>query len=249
LETKSPFVILLLFIFYSHAHSQVITSDSVAIDSLKLDIVTTDTGEYYTDEDSLDMPIFMLKEVMVVNRPEFQTWEDRKAYYILRRRVRKVYPYAVLAGKRLNELDVRLDGLSSKRKKKKYIKKVQMYIENEFGPTLKKFTQSEGRILIKLIYRQTGINTYDIVKKYKSGWSAFWTNATASMFNLSLKADYNPFQNRDDLRIEAILIESFKNGTLKQAPPFWEELSINDPYFNTVTPLIDNDSSLKKNKK
>lgn len=226
----------MVFIFIStHLYSQSLPADSVSADSLKLVEIKPDNIEVIeSDIDSINMPIFMLKEVMVVNRPEYQTWEERKAYYILRRRTKKVYPYAVLTGKRLAELDVKLNTIKSRRKKRKHIKSVQKYIEEEFGPTLKKFTQSEGRILIKLIYRQTGINTYDIIKKYKSGWSAFWTNATASVFNLSLKATYNPFQSSKDLQIEAVLVEAFENGTLTSEPAFWEELESDDPYFEPI---------------
>ena len=232
MEAKSPFIILVFFFLSTQLYSQVLQVDSASLDSLKrLEYRNIDIDD---DIDSTEMPVFMLREVMVINRPEFRTWEERKAYYILRRRIKKVYPYAVLAGKRLAQLDVRLDGVSSKRKKKKYIKRVQKYIEDEFAPKLKKFTQSEGRILIKLIYRQTGINTYDIVKKYKSGWSAFWFNTTASLFNISLKAVYNPFQNSEDLKIEGILIESFVNGELEEAPPFWGKLDPNDPYFDPI---------------
>ncbi|MCK5906431.1 MAG: DUF4294 domain-containing protein [Flavobacteriales bacterium] len=232
METKSPFIVLLLFFISTHIHSQIIPKGSPSKDSLELaEIEYVDIDD---DIDSTEMPVFMLREVMVINRPELKTWEERKAYYILRRRTKKVYPYAVLAGKRLSELDIRLETLSSRRKKKKYIKKVQKYIEDEFGPTLKKFTQSEGRILIKLIYRQTGVNTYDIIRKYKSGWSAFWTNTTAKVFNLSLKATYNPFQNSDDLKIEAILIDSFEKGYLKPESPFWDDLDPMDSFFDPL---------------
>ncbi len=232
METKSPFIILVFFFISTQLYSQALPVDTVYTDSLKL--VEYGNADVDDDIDSTEMPVFMLKEVMVINRPELHTWEERKAYYILRRRTKKVYPYAVLAGKRLAELDIRLETLNSRRKKKKYIKKVQKYIEEEFGPTLKKFTQSEGRILIKLIYRQTGINTYEIIKKYKSGWSAFWTNTTASMFNLSLKATYNPFQSKDDLKVEAILRDSFEKGYLETEPPFWDKLNPDDPFFEPL---------------
>ena len=225
---------MVYFFISINLHSQSLSVDSSSTDSLKnvgyKDIDTNnDMGI-----DTTGMPIFMLKEVMVINRPELHTWEERKAYYILRRRTKKVYPYAVLAGKRLTEVDLELENLTSRRKKKKHVKSIQKYIEEEFGPTLKKFTQSEGRILIKLIYRQTGVNTYDIVKKYKSGWSAFWTNATANIFNLSLKATYNPFQNNDDLKIEAILRDSFAKGYLVAEPPFWDELEPNNQFFDPL---------------
>ncbi len=232
MNIKSSLIVLVFYLFSTQSFSQVTPRNSVSSDSLKVEKIWEEDID--DDIDSMDMPVFMLNEVMVINRPELQTWEQRKAYYILRRRTRKVYPYAVLAGKRLAELDVRLERLDSKRKKKRYIKGVQKYIENEFSPTLKKFTQSEGRILIKLIYRQTGVNTYEIIKKYKSGWSAFWMNTTASLFNLSLKAIYNPFQNKDDLKIEAILIDSFEKGYLESAPPFWEKLDSDDAFFEPL---------------
>ena len=225
----------MVYIFISiNLYSQSLPVDSSSIDSMRnVGYKDVDTNNDI-GIDTTGMPIFMLKEVMVINRPELHTWEERKAYYILRRRTKKVYPYAVLAGKRLSEIDVKLETLTSRRKKKKYVKSIQKYIEEEFGPTLKKFTQSEGRILIKLIYRQTGVNTYDIVKKYKSGWSAFWTNATANIFNLSLKATYNPFQNNDDLKIEAILRDSFAKGYLAAEPPFWDKLESHDPFFEPL---------------
>jgi len=232
LERKSPFIILLLIFVSTQIYSQVLRVDTATRDSLKeIQYHNVDIDD---DIDSTEMPVFMLKEVMVINRPELKSWEERKAYYILKRRTKKVYPYAVLAGKRLAELDVRLQSLSSRRKKRRYIKKMQKYIEDEFAPTLKKFTQSEGRILIKLIYRQTGISTYDILKKYKSGWSAFWSNATANIFNLSLKATYNPFQNSDDLKIEGILLEAFNRGELLPEPPFWDKLDSDDPFFDPL---------------
>ena len=230
METKSFFIILLFI--STQLFSQNIPKATTAKDSLK--IGENKNTDLVDDIDSTNMPIFLLREVLVVERPELQTWEERKAYYILRRRTKKVYPYAVLAGKRLAQLDERLKRLPSKRKKKKYIRMVQRYIEDEFSPTLKKFTQSEGRILIKLIYRQTGISTYDIIKKYKSGWSAFWSNATASAFNLRLKAEYNPFQNSDDLKIEGILVEAFERGELEYQPPFWINLDPDDPYFDPL---------------
>jgi|LGOV01.1.fsa_nt_gb hypothetical protein len=219
-----------MFLFLSSIlPAQVSPVDSILIDSLGVSIINSEEVQ-----DSVDMQVIMLREIIVFNRPEFKTWEDRKRYYILRRKTKKVYPYAVLAAKRLTELDKRLGRLDTKKKKKKYIKIVEDYIQNEFGPKLKKFTQSEGRILIKLIYRQIGVSTFDLLRKYKSGWKAFWSNATANIFNLSLKATYNPFKYKEDLSIEAILRESFENGSLEYESAFWEELNPDDTYFTAL---------------
>ncbi len=229
METKSSFVILMFLFLSSILPAQVSPVDSILIDSLGVSIINSEEVQ-----DSVDMQVIMLREIIVFNRPEFKTWEDRKRYYILRRKTKKVYPYAVLAAKRLTELDKRLGRLDTKKKKKKYIKIVEDYIQNEFGPKLKKFTQSEGRILIKLIYRQIGVSTFDLLRKYKSGWKAFWSNATANIFNLSLKATYNPFKYKEDLSIEAILRESFENGSLEYESAFWEELNPDDTYFTAL---------------
>ena len=72
------------------------------------------------------------------------------------------------------------------------------------------------------------------MRKYKSGWKAFWSNATANIFNLSLKATYNPFKYKEDLSIEAILRESFENGSLEYESAFWEELNPDDTYFTAL---------------
>jgi hypothetical protein len=203
-------------------------SDSVQVDSLYTKPID---GLNFEDE---EMQVFMLKEVMVFNRPTFKTWEERKKYYILRRRTKKVYAYAVLAAKRLNELDVRLESLKTKRQKKKYIKVIGRYIKTEYEPTLRKFTQSEGRILLKLLYRQMGKSTFSILKYYKSGWKAFWYNASAKLFNLSLKAEYNPFKFKEDLAIESVLREAFTDGSLEYESAFWEKLDGADPYFDPL---------------
>ena len=114
-----------------------------------------------------------LEEVIILNPLKFKSDHDRKTYLILRRKTRKVYPYAKLASERLVELNSRLDQIKSKRQQKKYTKIVQDYIEGEFSAELKKLTRTEGQILVKLVHRQTGVTTYNLVKNLKSGWRAF----------------------------------------------------------------------------
>jgi len=87
-------------------------------------------------------------------------------------------------------------------------------MEQEFTDQLKKLTRTEGRILIKLMHRQTGIVTYDLVKDYRSGWKAFWYNTTANVFKLSLKDTYDPMNNDEDFLIEDILQRAFVAGII-----------------------------------
>ena len=95
------------------------------------------------------------------------------------------------------------------------------YIEGEFTDKLKKMTRTEGQILVKLMYRQTGTTTFDLVKDLRSGWKAFWYNSTANMFDISLKEKYDPYDVEEDYLIEDILLRAFKDNTLdKQKPAF-----------------------------
>ena len=153
---------------------------------------------------------------MLLQKLKFDSREDRIRYLILRRKTIKVYPYAKLAAERLDSLNKRLAKITRKSDRRRYTKMIQKYIEGEFSEKLKKFTRTEGQILVKLIYRQTGITTFDLVKELRSGWRAFWYNTTASMFDISLKEKFDPWNNKEDYLIEDILERNFQNGILKR---------------------------------
>lgn len=159
-----------------------------------------------------------LDEVLILSKLKFESDEDRRRYLILRRKTRKVYPYAKLASERLLTLNSRLDQIKTKRDQKRYTKIVQDYIEEQFAAELKKLTHTEGQILVKLIHRQTGITTYELIKNLKSGWRAFWYNTTASLFEISLKEEYRPESNQEDYLIEDILQRSFQAKILEPQP-------------------------------
>jgi len=176
--------------------------------------------DYYIIEgDSIPRESINLEEVYVLNKLKFNSKADRMRYLILRRKTIKVYPYAKMAADRLDSLNTRLEKLPNKRAKKKYTKLIQKYIEGEFSEKLKKFTRTEGQILIKLIHRQTGETTFNLVKDLRSGWSAFWFNTTASMFDLSLKKGFDPLNVKEDYLIEDILQRNFMSGVLELQKP------------------------------
>ena len=157
-----------------------------------------------------------LDAVIILNKLKFGSKEDRIRYLILRRKTLKVYPYAKLAADRLDSLNKRLALITKKGDKKRYTKMIQKYIEGEFSEELKKMTRTEGQILVKLIHRQTGVTTFDLVKELRSGWRAFWYNTTASMFDISLKREFDPENVQEDYLIEDILQRSFQSGFLKR---------------------------------
>jgi len=168
------------------------------------------------EDDSIMRSAIDLDEVYVFSKLKFPTYKDKLRYYILRRKTIKVYPYAKLAAERLSELSDSLTQIKKKRKRKKYTKEVQKYIEGEFSDELKKLTRTEGQILVKLIYRQTGKTTFDLVKELRSGWRAFWYSTTAKMFKISIKEEYKPNVVQEDYMIEDILQRAFAASRLER---------------------------------
>ena len=155
-----------------------------------------------------------LNEFSLLPKHKFNSREDVRYYLWFRRKVFKAYPYAQLASKRLDSLNARLQRINSKIKRKRYTKQVQKYIEGEFTDQIKKMTTTEGRILIKLIHRQTGKTAFENIKQLRSGWKAFWYNTTANVFKLSLKTEYHPELTNEDFLIEDILQRAFQEDKL-----------------------------------
>lgn len=163
--------------------------------------------------------------IMQVNLPEVLVYrgevdeESRKNFLILQRRVYKVYPFAKAASERLTSLNNTLAKLKTEREKKKYFKIVEDYLEKEFEGKLKNLSRKDGQILVKLIHRQTGSVTFDLIKEQKSGWKAFWANKTARVFSINLKTPYNPENNGEDFLIETILSRAIQEGRLPKQNP------------------------------
>lgn len=166
--------------------------------------------------DSVPRTSIDLDEVMLLHKLKFDSRKDRIRYLILRRKTIKVYPYAKMAADRLDSMNVRLATLTRNRDKKRYTKRIQKYIEGEFSEELKKMTRTEGQILIKLIHRQTGVTAFDLIKELRNGWRAFWYNTTASMFDISLKREFDPENEKEDYLIEDILQRNFQSGRLER---------------------------------
>ena len=180
------------------------------------------TYYYIVQGDTIPREYIGLEEVVLLNKLSFNNKVDRRRYLILRRKTRKVYPYAKLASERLLTMTSRLQTIKKKRQAKKYTKRIQKYIEQEFSEKLKKLTKTEGQILVKLIHRQTGTTAYDLVKELRTSWRAFWYNTTASLFDISLKQTYTPYNVEEDYLIEDILERSFQAEILQRQPPFFE---------------------------
>ena len=161
-----------------------------------------------------------LNEVLLLPKRPFKNSEEIRKYLILKRKTIKVYPYSVMASNRLNSLNERLLSIKTKRQRKRYTKMVQKFLENELTPELSKLTQSEGQILIKLIHRQTGISTYNLIKRLRNGIRAFIYNTTAKFFNMNLKVEFNPENDITDYYIEDILQRGIRDKVIEYNKPY-----------------------------
>ena len=170
--------------------------------------------------DTITNSAINLSEVVILPKLRIKSKEDQRRYLILKRKTIKVYPYAKLAAERLQTLNERIENVKSKRKRKQYTRRVQKFVEDEFSEKLKKFTITEGQILIKLIHRQTGETAFDLIKDLRSGWRAYWYNNTAKLFKMSLKIPFNPEVSKEDYLIEDILQRHFQDGILDFQPPY-----------------------------
>lgn len=186
---------------------------------VKAQVVVTDTINS-TATDSIAFSVEM-EELVISNVKDTISAEERKNLALLKRRTLKVYPFAKTAAERLSLLSLNMSKLKTDREKKKYSKIVENYLQDEFEGQLKKLSRKEGQILVKLIYRQTGETTFDLIKEHKSGWKAFWSNRIAKLFDINLKLKYSPDTVAEDYHIEGFLIQAFRAGKLvKQEPAF-----------------------------
>ena len=160
-----------------------------------------------------------LNEVLLLPRRPFKNSEQIRKYLILKRKTIKVYPYSVMASKRLKSLNNRLLIIKTKRERRRYTRMVQKFLEDELTPELSKLTKSEGQILIKLIYRQTGITSYNLVKNLRNGVKAFLYNTTARFFDLNLKTEFNPEIILEDYYIEDIIQRSVRDNLIEYNEP------------------------------
>jgi hypothetical protein len=165
--------------------------------------------------DSIATKSIDLKEITIYPPLNFKSIDDQMRYYTIKRKTLKVYPYALLASERLEKLNSRLPLIKTRDQKKKYTRVVEKYIEKEFSNELKKLTRSEGQILIKLIYRETGLTVYKLVKELRNGFRAFSYNSLAKLFDISIKTQYNPMTNNEDAIIEDILNRAYADKSIE----------------------------------
>jgi hypothetical protein len=168
---------------------------------------TPETVAYYLTtklESGEIVPWFPIEEVVIRAQRKWKSEEDRNRYIRLKRNVLRVLPYAIYAQRRYEQLDRDLALVSNKRDEKTLIKACEQEIKEKINNEVKNLSVSQGKILIKLIERQTGNTSYDLVKDMKGSITAFVYQGVARVFGHNLKSTYNP---TEDFEIENIIRE------------------------------------------
>ena len=164
------------------------------VDSVPLNLILPDHQVYTSDNEFL------------------KKWNKTKFY------VRSVYDYAKIASSMLEGFNDTLALLSSNRIKKRYLKRANKMLKNEFGDEIRKMSINRGTHLMKLIYRNTGLTTYDIIKLYRGSGKAFWFQTLCLVNGQNLKKEYDP-EGEDYLIEKAVsLIESGRMNYFKRVP-------------------------------
>jgi hypothetical protein len=152
------------------------------------------------------LPYKELEMVWVSNLPPDKLAKLIEEWNRLRNAVYVTYPYARIAGATINDINAKLTNVSSKKKRKEYIKTREKELRNQFTEPMENLSVYQGKILMKLINRQTGNNCYDIIKEYKSGLTARVYQTVAFFFGSSLKQDWD-LNDKTDRQIENIVKE------------------------------------------
>lgn len=149
------------------------------------------------------IPHVNLDEVPVIPTYKFKSRRQKRRYGKLVRNVKIVLPYARSAAQKINEINAQLATIENEKERKQFLNDAEKELFDEFEKPLRKLTFSQGRLLIKLINRETGDTTYELIKEYKGGVSAFFWQGVARLFGSNLKSEYDV--DGDDLMIEHII--------------------------------------------
>lgn len=149
------------------------------------------------------MPVIDLQEATLIAPYLAANPADAKRFSLLVRYVKRVYPYAKLAGMRFKEMNAQITAAKNRSERKKIIGSIEDEIKTKYGEELKKLTFSQGKILIKLLDRETGNSSYELVREFKGSFMAFFYQGFAKIWGYNLKTKYDP--NGEDKDIELIV--------------------------------------------
>ncbi|MBR2932391.1 MAG: DUF4294 domain-containing protein [Rikenellaceae bacterium] len=141
----------------------------------------------------------------------FRRPADLRKYQRMVIAVKKTYPIAKVARQRMAEMEEKLLTLPTRKAQKAYTKQVEQQIKEEYTPVLKKMTRSQGKVLLKLIARETEYSSYEIVREFRGGFTAGFWQGVAKIFGANLKTEYD---REDEDRMLEQIVTLYEAGLL-----------------------------------
>jgi len=193
-------VILVIFLFVSELSGQT--------DSLKHKNDSLPDKFYLLQKvkrDGITMPEVEIKEVTIMAPPKTEKKSDLRKYDRLVYNIKRVYPYAIMVRLRLSQVNDELNNITDEKKRKEYIKNVEKDVFAEYEDDISQMTITQGRLLIKLIDRETQNTSYALIREYRGKLTAAFWQGIARLFGTNLKDEYDAYG--DDALIELIIRE------------------------------------------
>lgn len=183
----------MFFLFTAHFVNAT-SFNAIKPDTLLFEIVDGDT-----------LPLLVYDPVYIVSPTAEMSKKQIKQFNRLVYNVKKVYPYAIIAKEKLWEINNHLLTLNNEQEKKLFLDSAENALMQRFEKELKKLSISQGKILVRLIDRETNRTTYSLVKELRSTWTAMFWQSLGRLFGYNLKVEYDPSNNAEDREIESII--------------------------------------------
>ena len=158
--------------------------------------------------------VVVMDELVLASKPRFNNQLDRNYFYFLNKKLYNVYPYFLTALQQYREIQSDMSKMD-RNDQRKYSRKRQQELADQYEKSLRNLTTTEGRIFAKLMSRATGKTVYDIIKELRGGWSAFWWNVKGNIADVDIKTPYNPHLDRSDQFLESLLQSNWNLGYLQ----------------------------------
>lgn len=153
------------------------------------------------------LPLVKMQSVYIVDKREFKNVVQEWRYKRLVKNVKKAYPYAKIAGVKVREYNKILVSAKTEKEKARLLKECEDKLVAKFEKDIQNLTMSQGQILLKLIDRESGRNSYEIVKQFRGNTSAFFWQTLARVFGNNLKEEYDPVKDDKDVENIVTLID------------------------------------------
>ncbi|RPH30765.1 MAG: DUF4294 domain-containing protein [Bacteroidales bacterium] len=174
-----------------------LAQQTVIIDGFTIPAITTINGE--------PIPNWLIPEIVVFPKRTFKTKKDYRHYQRMIRNLKTVYPYARIAKDKLKDMNSQLTQLKTKREREQFVNQIEKEIRNDFEKKLMSLTVSQGKMLIKLIDRETGRTSYQLLRELKGNFSAGLWQAVARIFGSNLKSEFDE-EGEDKILNELIIL-------------------------------------------